>query len=385
MPETNENPWRSLRLASVVFAVTALAGGGAAYAAWWHEHGATEGMKGAEERLAEARRRYSAFADETGERRRYALAFREWTSNGRIGEGQPESWARAVRSASSEVLSASHRTSASRVVGQDGGVEILATDMSLELRMRHEAELPEFLAVLARETRGLFTVSGCRLLRSRDEWSGAPLPAPIDASCRLQWRTVRLAAVASDWSPPLDEDVGSDDRVPLPGAAARERYASPPEALGRLFTTAEERARIEEEHARIESAATARAPEAPPAAEPERPPARTSSPPRPPKWVHVNGLVARSGRPVFTWIDGTRVDHRDGSARRAEPAGATPSGVRLEAGGRWISVRAGQRFDPATGEIADRIRRPADRLDRAQSLQASSHAPLLDSSATGRN
>ena len=381
MPATNENPWRNLRFASAVFAVTALAGAGAAYAAWWHERGATEGMKGAEERLAEARRRHSAFADEAEERRRHGLAFREWASNGRIGEGRPESWARAVRSASSGVLSATHRTSASRVVGRDGAVEILATDMSLELRLRHEAELPEFLAVLARETRGLFNVSGCRLLPSGEEWSGAPLPAPIDASCRLQWRTVRLAGMEPDWPPPHDEDAGSDHRVALPGAAAHEWDVPPRSALGRLFTTAEERVRIEEEHARIESAATARAPEA----QPERPPARTASPPRPPKWVHVNGLVARSGEPVFTWIDGTRVDHGDQSARRAESAGATPPGVRLEVGGQWIAVRPGQRFDPATGEVADRVRRQAVRFGRAESLRMSSSEPLLDSTSPIQN
>lgn len=291
MRATSENPWRRLRLALAVFTVTALAGGGAACAAWRHEHGAMEGMKRAEARLDDARRRQSEHALEARELRRYGRAFREWASIGLIGDGPGEAWTRAVRRAGDRVLSASHRTGTPRVVGREGIVEVLATDMSIELRMRHEAELPEFLSVLAREARGLFTVSGCRLVRSGDAGTSDAVPAPIEASCQLEWQAVRLSGVEPDWLPPAVEGFDNDAGNALP-TTGRRRVDEPRGAFGRLFTTAEERARIE-------SAANIRPPAPPPAEKPASATHRDVPTPRPPQWVEVNGLVARAGEPVF--------------------------------------------------------------------------------------
>ena len=377
MRATNESAWRRLRLAAAVFAVAALAGGGAASAGRWHEREVLAELKEAEARLAEARRSYSALMDARRHRRRHELAFRRWAANGRIGAGDPEHWERAVRGAAPEVLSASHRTGPPRVVEPNGGVEVRATETSIELRMRHEAELPEYLAALARAAGGSFSATDCRLVRSGPKGTDAPPSALIDASCRLRRKTVHLTGVEPGWLPPAAEGIGDGARGNPPGAAPV-RAAIPRGAFGRLFTTVEERARIE-------SAAVARAQRAPPPEVPEDSTVRTVAPPRPPQWVHVNGLVARSGEAVFAWIDGTRVDRGSRPDQPTDLRGIASYGVRLEAGGRWIAVRPGQRLDPATGEVADRIGRNAVRLERARFLPSSSPAPLRESPDAGQN
>ena len=272
-----------------------------------------------------------------------------------------------------------------RGVEHGGGIEVRAFDMSVELGMRHEGELLDFLSVLEREARGLFVVSGCRLVRSGSGGTGAPERSAIDASCRLRWMTATLSGVEPGWTPPAAGGV-DDDTVAGVSASLPDPGAAPPEAFGRLFTTAAERARIDSAAAAaaaarvVEAEARERTVRRPPRPAPSSPPAR---------WVDVEGLVARSGHSVFAWIDGKRVDYRGRSVDRTTPSRAAPPGVRLEAGGRWIAVRPGQRFDPATGRITDPVhdpvRRNVFRSERGHSLRKSSRAPLTDPPAAGQN
>ena len=376
MQGADENPWRRVRLAAAVFAVTALAGAGAAVAALWHEHGVADELKRVEVRLAEAHRRYSDLADEGRQRRRHESMFHQWAARGRIGGKEPGTWEQAIRNASPEVLSASHRTSQPRVVEMDGGVEVRATDTTVELRLRHEAELLDYLAALVPRIGDLFTVSGCRLSRSGTEGTDAPTQARIDASCRLRQQTVHLIGVEPGWLPPAAQDNGDDARSAVPVSQSALSPA-PGREFGRLFNTAEERARIE-------SAAVARALQSPPPGNRE-PPTVRESPPSPPQWVDFNGLVAGSGESVFAWFDGRRADQGPRPALRTSTPGSSSHGVRLEAGGRWIAVRPGQRFDPATGEVIDRIGRNAVRFERAGFLRKSSRAPLRVLPDPGQN
>ena len=202
MQEAAESPWRCLRVPLAIFAVTVLAGAGATGAAWWHEQGAVERSNEAAARLTEARRRYAALGDERRQWRHLGRLYRLWASHGGIGDGDATRWADAVRVASAEVAGASHRLGMPRGAEHDGGIEVRAFDMSVELGMRHEGELPDFLSVLEREARGLFVVSGCRLVRSGSGGTGPPKRPAIDASCRLRWMTVTLSGVEPGWTPP---------------------------------------------------------------------------------------------------------------------------------------------------------------------------------------
>ena len=254
--------------------------------------------------------------------------------------------------------------------------------MSLELEMRHEAELPRFLAVLEREAPDRFTVSGCRLARTdgtgaRERPPAASAGVTISAACRIRWRSVVLSGVEPGWTPAADLDGGSGAGTAPAGPKAVS--AEPPrEMFGRLFMTVAARARID---ATLTARNAATEEDEPPSAAP----ARAEPPPGPARWVHVSGVVARSGRSVFAWVDGRRLTYGDPLPERPTPAGLRAPGVRLDAGGHSVLVRPGQRFDPRTGAVNDPIRRPEDRLRHGRFLRKSSGAPLTDLPASEQN
>ena len=382
MPGAVEIHWRRLRFSLAAFAAASLAGVAAAAAAWWHEHRILEGMEAAEVRLAEARERYTALAGEREERRRFAPRYRWLAARGRLGEEQPARWTEAAQSAGIEVADARHRLGSTHLVENIGPVEVRATDLSIEIEMRHEAELTRFLAALEREAPGMFTVSGCRLVRT--DGSGAKEPSPaavpgatVGAACRIRWQSVVLSGVEPGWTPASGPDDGRDAGETAAGAEAVP--AEPPrETFGRLFTTVAERARIDAALVARNAATAANG-------TPGVSPAASEPPPRRARWVHVGGVVARSGRSVFAWIDGRRVAYGDPLPKRPGPAESRATGIRVDAGGHLLLVRPGQRFDPRTGAVSDPIRSPRERSRRGRSLRGSSAPPLTHLPAPGQN
>ena len=391
MPGTVELRWRRLRFSLAAFIAAALAGGTAAAAAWWQERRAGERMEAAETRLAAARGRYSALAGEREKWHRFGPLYRRLAAEGRLGPEQPARWTEAVRHALAGAPAARYRFGSTHVVENDGPVEVRATDLSLGLEMRHEAELTRFLAALEREAPGTFTVSGCRLVRT--DGPGAREPplaaasgdpdAVVDAACRIRWQSVVLSGTGPGWTPAAGLDGGKVAGAAWTGWEAAP-VEPPPATFGRLFTTPAERARID-----AALAARAVAPEADEAPDETwgATPVRSGPPaqPGPARWVHVGGIVARSGRSAFAWIDGRRVAYGDPHPKRPAPAESREIGIRVDAGGHSILVRAGQRFDPRTGAVSDPIRRPKDRSRHARSLRESSTAPLTDPPAPGQN
>ena len=385
MPGAVEIHWRRLRLSLAAFVAASLAGVAAATAAWWHEHRILEGMEAAEVRLAEARERYTALAGEREERRRFAPRYRWLAARGRLGEEQPARWTEAARSAGIEVAAARHRLGSTHLVENIGPVEVRATDLSIEIEMRHEAELTRFLAALEREAPGMFTVSGCRLVRTDGSGTKEPSPAAVPgatvgAACRIRWQSVVLSGVEPGWAPANGPDDGSDA-----GDAAAGAEAVPPEppreTFGRLFTTLAERARIDAALVALATRNAATVADGIPGVSP----VRSEPPPRRARWVHVGGVVARSERSVFAWIDGRRIAYDGSLPERPAPAEPRPPGVRIDAGGGSILVRPGQRFDPDTGAVSDPIRSPRERSRRGRSLRGSSAPPLTHLPAPGQN
>ena len=370
--------WRGLRFSLAAFTAATLAGGAAAATTWWHERRVVEGMQAAEVRLAEARGRYFALAEERETRRRFGPLYRRLAAHGRLGEEQPARWTEAMRSAVEGIPAARYRLGSTHAVEKEGPVEVRATDMSIDLEIRHEAELPRFLAALEREAPGMFTVSGCRLGRTEGSETREPQSANVGAACRIRWQSVVLSGTGPGWLPTAGKDDGHDTGAV--GAAPDEGLVEPPrDTLGRLFTTAAERTRIDVALA-VRNAATA-AEEAP-----IESPSRPSPPPSQARWMHVGGVIHRSGRSVVAWIDGTRI--ASGVPHPERPSLAKPrppSGVRLDTGARSIVVRPGQRFDPHTGAVSDPIRSPENRFRRGRSRRESSSAPLTDPPTPGQN
>ena len=287
-----------------------------------------------------------------------------------------------MRSAGTEVAATRHRLGSTHLVENIGPVEVRATDLSIEIEMRHEAELPRFLAALEREAPGMFTVSGCRLVRSDGSGTEEPSPsavpgATVGAACRIRWHSLVLSGVEPGWTPATNPDEGRDTGDGATGAKALP--AEPPrETFGRLFTTVAERARIDADLVARNAAPVANG-------TPGVSPVPSEPLPRRARWVHVGGVVARSERSVFAWIDGRRIAYGGPLPERPAPAEPRPPGVRIDAGGGSILVRPGQRFDPDTGAVSDPIRSPRERSRRGRSLRESSNPPLTHLPAPGQN
>ena len=373
--------WRGLRISLAAFTAATLAGGAAAATAWWHERRIVEGMEAAEARLAEARGRYFALAEERETWRRFGPLYRRLAAQGRLGEEQPARWTEAMRNAVDGIPAARYRLGSAHAVEKEGPVEVRATDMSIDLEIRHEAELPRVLGALEREAAGMFTVSRCRLERAEGSETREPQSANFDAACRIRWQSVVLSGTGPGWLPTAGRDDGND--AGAAGATSDESPVEPPrDTLGRLFTTAAERTRIDASLAALAARSAATAADETPIESPSR-----SDPPRrQARWMHVGGVIHRSGRSVVAWIDGTRI--ASGAPHPERPSLANPrppSGVRLDAGGRSIVVRPGQRFDPHTGAVSDPIRSPENRFRRGRSRRESSSAPLTDPPTRGQN
>ena len=370
--------WRRLRPSLAACAAAALAGVAAAAAAWWHEQGVLERMDAAEIRLAEARGRNFALAEERQKWRRFGPLYLRLAAEGRLGEEQPAHWTEAVRNAADGIPAARHRLGSTHTVENGGPIEVRATDMSIDLEIRHEAELTRFLGALEREAPGMFTVSRCRLERPHGSDARKPQSAYVGAACRIRWQSVVLSGAEPGWIPTVGMDHGSDAGKAT-AASEAPRVEPPRETLGRLFTTAAERARID-------AARLARNAITVPDEPPVQSPAHSTPPPRQARWMHVGGVIHRPGRSIAAWVDGTRISYGDPHPERPSLADPRPAfGVRLSAGGRSIVVRPGQRFDPHTGAVSDRIRSPEDRFRRARSRRESSAAPLTDPPAPGQN
>ena len=395
---------------------------GVAGSAWWHERGAAEAFGRAESRLAAARGRYTALTGERREWRRATPLFREWQSLGRIGEARPARWAEGAGLAASGVLAANHRLGQPRNAEPEGPVVVWVTDMSVDFEMRHEGELPEFFRALERDAGSLFTVSGCRLVRAREIGTRGPPGSAIDASCRIRWQTIVLSGAEPGWSPPELSSPAAPGQRTEDGAVAESRPdpdgrddagsdssrlgSVPPgpsrETFGRLFTTPAERARIEAEAARAADVPDT----AGPAQAVDGPPAVVAPPPA--RWIHVNGVLVRSGKPITGWIDGRRVAYEQSSPERRTTAGGLPPRVRLHAGppapaagdsrrtgytppvvhvdtgGRRLAARPGQRLDLVTGAVIGVGRRQTTpRSERGEFLRTSSHLPLTEAPAPG--
>ena len=381
MPARVEVRWRLLRHSLAACIAGSLAGGAAAGAAWWHESGIEERVSASESRVAEARGRYAALAEARRERQRIEPRYRRWVDHGRIGVERPVQWTESLRGAANDLLANGPRPGSPHVIGREGPVEVRAVDMSFDLEMRHEGELPEFLAELEDDAPGLFTLSGCRLSRMDDGSDAAPPPTTIRASCRLRWLTVLLSGVEPGWLPEPGPGTGEDDSGPGDPTPVRARRDSPRDGFGRLFTTVAERAEID--------SALAGRDAAPDAAEvPGLVPVGSDPPPPPPppaRWIRVGGVVARAGRPIVAWVDGERIGQPDPRPGHLHATSARSPHVRLDAGGGAITVRPGQRFNPLTGAVIDPVRRTTRRLERARFLRDSSRPPLTPSRAPGQN
>ena len=189
---------RALARALVPF-VLAL-GTGAALVAGAHWYRGVEEARLAEgaRELRELRAGFRSIDDE--ERRIEALLprYRALEAEGVIGAEARLDWVETLRAASRRlalpelryVLGTQERLGA-RVPPQIGALGVHRSLMELDLGLLHEGDLMRLLTVMERESRGLFSVSSCRLRRAGADFLLLPAAVNLRAVCVLEWFSLR--------------------------------------------------------------------------------------------------------------------------------------------------------------------------------------------------
>ena len=73
-----------------------------------------------------------------------------------------------------------------------GSFRVFATEMSLDLGLLHEEDLPSLLSRIRQDARGLHRVASCTISRSGPSFGLDPTQANLKAKCVLDWLTVRV-------------------------------------------------------------------------------------------------------------------------------------------------------------------------------------------------
>jgi len=128
--------------------------------------------------------------------------------------------------------------------------------------------------------------------------------------------------------------------------------------LGRLFTSNDERARLDSIRHEAQFAQRPPAPEPEPEPEPQAvapAPVQPSGPTI--SRLTINGVVRRSGGPGTVWVNGDRVDGgettREGIAVDSARTGTGGVRLRLPSGTDTVALRPGQQIDIETGTVVE--------------------------------
>lgn len=126
---------------------------------------------------------------------RYRDAFLELEGAGFIGEGQPQRWTEAVRTAAEQAAlsdvtheSLGHRPLAAPYIQTTAAIRLTEAVMRLRLPLLHEGDLLDFLQALRSMQAGPYVLHACAIERTRPASSGRSVGA-LQAQCELGWVT----------------------------------------------------------------------------------------------------------------------------------------------------------------------------------------------------
>ena len=122
-------------------------------------------------------------------------------NEGLVGQERRLSWIETLRAAGDAigVPAIGYKIEARHAVVPDFPLDLAsysldASTMKLTLGLLHEGDLLQLLQMLERDARGHFTVRECALSRAREELTGDPTAANINADCTLEWLTLNLSS-----------------------------------------------------------------------------------------------------------------------------------------------------------------------------------------------
>lgn len=182
----------------------ALAAGTAMITGAHHYRGAQEARLGESVReLRDLRVKFRSIDDE--KRRIEALLprFRALEAQGIIGSETRLDWVEALRSASLRLALPELRYALGTqerlpvdFPPEAGAFGLHRSLMELDLGLLHEDDLLRLLDLMERESRGLFSVSSCRIRRTGTHFVSLPAAVNLRAACVLEWFSLRDAGAS---------------------------------------------------------------------------------------------------------------------------------------------------------------------------------------------
>jgi len=157
--------------------------------------------------LKEARTRLQKSGDEKDLIVRYLDGYHQLERAGFIGEEQRINWLDGLRLANQQAdlfgvdyQIGTQKTYAYAAEFNPGQLALNQSAMRLQFRLLHEEDLMRFLAALARQGGGIFTVDQCNL-RHVDTSGVIRYQPNVTADCELSWITARVGASADQKKP----------------------------------------------------------------------------------------------------------------------------------------------------------------------------------------
>lgn len=124
-----------------------------------------------------------------------AQIFQQLQSAGITGEEKRLDWTEMLRQIQSDmrIPGMSYEFGIQKALESVSGAAYayFASPMRLQLRLRHEEDLLNFLSRVQKEAKALVLVRSCKLSPLANPGEGRAAPAQLAAECELQWITVR--------------------------------------------------------------------------------------------------------------------------------------------------------------------------------------------------
>ena len=190
--------WSVMRGALVLFVVAALVGGGLVGAAEWFNARVAARYAQQKKVLDSVQSSYQQVDEEESIMREYLPVYRDYVEAGIIGPERRLTWVEALRGAAGELDMPSLRYEIGEQQRHDpevplraGRHRIFRTDMTIDMGLFHEGDLPRVLQALENDAIGLYTVEACEVRREQELFNLDPRRANLAAACRLHWFTLQ--------------------------------------------------------------------------------------------------------------------------------------------------------------------------------------------------
>ena len=190
--------WAVLRGALAMLVVALVTGGGALAGGYHFWDRMQKEYRAKNTELVSVRSRYQSIDEEERLIELYLPTYRTLEEQGIIGREHRLDWIEALREASRDMKLPGLRYSIDSQTAykpefpvETGAFEVFASNMTLDLGLLHEGDLPDVLRRIDGRAPGLYSVSKCTIARAVPELGRDPTKANLRALCDLRWYTVR--------------------------------------------------------------------------------------------------------------------------------------------------------------------------------------------------